>query len=158
MFFCFVLIFFFFFTSSPMNCDEYKRESKLKIKSLSSHLIYPLTTRVVEAPQMISQPVSSIFPCSPLLSGTWRTPGLSIPWSRGHFKQSPQVSFWSPLPVAERLAFWNKMSFGTEGSCKVLHSPQNTKFQYSAACKTDFRASPETLSPSHDYSWTLQLW
>ena len=43
-----------------------------------SHLIYPLTTRVVWAPQMISQPVSSIFPCSPLRSGTCRTPGLSI--------------------------------------------------------------------------------
>ena len=43
-------------------------------------IIYPLTTRVVGAPQMISQPVFSIFPCSPLPSGTWRTPGLSIPW------------------------------------------------------------------------------
>ena len=28
-----------------------------------SHLIYPLTARVVGAPQMISHPVSSIFPC-----------------------------------------------------------------------------------------------
>ena len=43
-------------------------------------IIYPLTARVVGAPQMISQPVPSIFPCSPLPSGTWRTPGLSIPW------------------------------------------------------------------------------
>ena len=33
-------------------------------------IIYPLTARVVEAPQRISQPVSSIFPCSPLPSGT----------------------------------------------------------------------------------------
>ena len=40
---------------------------------------YPLTAGVVRAPQMISQPVSSIFPCSPLPSGTWRTPGLSFP-------------------------------------------------------------------------------
>ena len=39
-----------------------------------------LTARVVVAPQMISQPVSSIFPCSSLPSGTWRTQGLSIPW------------------------------------------------------------------------------
>ena len=30
------------------------------------------------APQMISQPVSSIFPCSPLPSGIWRIPALSI--------------------------------------------------------------------------------
>ena len=29
---------------------------------------------------MILQPVFSIFPCSPLPSGTCRTPGLSIPW------------------------------------------------------------------------------
>ena len=29
---------------------------------------------------MISQPDSSMFPCSPLPSGTCRTPGLSIPW------------------------------------------------------------------------------
>ena len=42
-------------------------------------IIYPLTARVVGAPHMILQPVSSIFPCSPLPSGTWRNPGLSIP-------------------------------------------------------------------------------
>ena len=39
-----------------------------------------LTARVVWAPQMISQPVSSIFLCSPLPSGTWQTHNLSIPW------------------------------------------------------------------------------
>ena len=49
-------------------------------KQSLSHLIYPLTARVVGAPKMISQPVSSIFPRSPLPSGTWRTPRLSIPW------------------------------------------------------------------------------
>ena len=43
-------------------------------------IINPLTKRVVGAPQMILQPVFSIFPCSPLPSGTCRTPGLSIPW------------------------------------------------------------------------------
>ena len=43
-------------------------------------IIHSLTAKVVAAPQMISQPVSSIFPCSPLPSVTWRTPGLSIPW------------------------------------------------------------------------------
>ena len=40
---------------------------------------YPLTGRVLGASQMISQPVSSIFLCSPLPSGAWQTPGLSIP-------------------------------------------------------------------------------
>ena len=43
-------------------------------------IIYPLTARFVWATQMISLPVSSFFPCSPLPSGTWPTPGLSIPW------------------------------------------------------------------------------
>ena len=47
----------------------------IDIKSIS-HLIYPLTAKVVGAQQMISQPTSSIFLCSPLPSGTWRTPGL----------------------------------------------------------------------------------
>ena len=42
-------------------------------------IINPLTAGVVGAPQMILQPVFSIFPCSPLPSGTCRTPGLSIP-------------------------------------------------------------------------------
>ena len=48
--------------------------------SLIIIIIYPLTTRVVGAPQMISQPVSSIFACSPLPSWTWQTPGLYVPW------------------------------------------------------------------------------
>ena len=38
---------------------------------------YPLTMRVIWAPQMISQLVSSVFLCSPLPSGTCQTPGLS---------------------------------------------------------------------------------
>ena len=52
----------------------------LRAKWLIIIIIYHLITRVVWAPQMISQPVSSIFPCFPLPSGTWRTPGMSIPW------------------------------------------------------------------------------
>ena len=43
-------------------------------------IINPLIARVVGAPQMNLQSVFSIFPCSPLPSGTCRTPGLSIPW------------------------------------------------------------------------------
>ena len=42
-------------------------------------LTYPLSARVVGAPHIILQPVSSIFPSFPLPSGTWRTPGLPIP-------------------------------------------------------------------------------
>ena len=43
-------------------------------------IINPLTARVVGAPQMILQPVFSVFLCSPLPSGACRTQGLSIPW------------------------------------------------------------------------------
>ena len=50
----------------------------LEINSNSVIIINPLTARVVRAPQMILQPVFSIFPCSPLPSGICRTPGLSI--------------------------------------------------------------------------------
>ena len=59
---------------------------KLKTGNIWSLLVltftftYPLTAGVLWIPQMTSQPVSSIFLCSPLRSGTWRTPGPSIPW------------------------------------------------------------------------------
>ena len=41
----------------------------------------PWTARIVGAPQMTSQLVCSIFPCSLLPSWTWQTPVLSISWS-----------------------------------------------------------------------------
>ena len=41
-------------------------------------IVNPLTARVAGAPQMILQPVFSIFPCS-MPAGTCQTPGLSIP-------------------------------------------------------------------------------
>ena len=54
------------------------------VQTISLHpslsLIYALPAEVVGAPQMTLQPVSSIFLCSALPSGTWRTPGLSIHW------------------------------------------------------------------------------
>ena len=37
------------------------------------------TARVVAAPQVTSEPVFSIFLCSPLPPGAWRTPGLPFP-------------------------------------------------------------------------------
>ena len=65
-------------------------------------IICPLTARVVLAPKMISQPVSSIFPCSPLPSGTLQIPGLSIPWCC--LPTSPSVCLASPLSLC--LARW----------------------------------------------------
>ena len=48
--------------------------------SVQSDFTYPLIAEVVGAQQMTSKPVSSISLCSPLPSGTWRIPGLFIPW------------------------------------------------------------------------------
>ena len=59
---------------------------------------YLLTARVAGAPQTISQPVSSIFPCTPLPSRTWQTPGLSIPWC--YLPTSSSASSSSPLNCA----------------------------------------------------------
>ena len=59
--------------------DQYKLKTGEKFIIIII-IINPLTTRVVGAPQMILQPVFSIFPCSPLPSGTCQTPGLSTPW------------------------------------------------------------------------------
>ena len=63
---------FFFFFARDTN--------HLSISSSHYHLIYPLTAKVVGTSQMVSQPVFSTLPCSPLPSGTCRTPDLSIPW------------------------------------------------------------------------------
>ena len=41
---------------------------------------YPINMKPIGAPQMTSQPISSIFLCSSMPSGTSWTPGLSIPW------------------------------------------------------------------------------
>ena len=67
-------------SSMYMSLIKEQNEHNISEVSLSSHLISPLTTRVVWAPQMILQPVSSILPCSPLPSETRWTPGPSIPW------------------------------------------------------------------------------
>ena len=68
-------------------------------------IINPLTARVVGAPQMILQPVFSIFPCSPLPSGTCRTPGLSIPWCRLPTSSSVCLVFF-PLSLCLARWFW----------------------------------------------------
>ena len=57
---------------------DLKRANKDVVNS-SLHLHLSLNAGVVGEHQMTSQSATSIFLCSPLLSGTWRTPGLSIP-------------------------------------------------------------------------------
>ena len=75
---------------------------------VSSHLIYPLTARVVGAPQMISQPVSSIFPCSPMPSETWGTPGLSSPCCCLPASSSVCLVFF-PLSLCLARWFWQDL-------------------------------------------------
>ena len=63
------------------------------------------TTDDFTLPQMTSQPVSSIFLCFQLPSGTWRTPGLSIPWCCLPISSSVCLVF-SPLSLCLARWFW----------------------------------------------------
>ena len=73
-------------------------------------IINPLTARVVGAPQMTLQPFFSIFPCSTLPSGTWWTPGLSIPWCCLPTPSSVCVAFF-PLSLCLARWFWPDLSY-----------------------------------------------
>ena len=77
---------------------------EIDMGSLIIIIIYPLTARV-GAPQMISQPVFSIFPCSLLPSGTWRTPGLFIPWCCLPTSSSVCLVFFQPFTVPCKMDF-----------------------------------------------------
>ena len=74
-------------------------------------VIYPLTTRVIGAPQMILQPVCSIFPCSPLPTRVWWTPGLSIPWCCLPTSSSVCLVFF-PLSLCLARWFWPNLING----------------------------------------------
>ena len=74
-------------------------------------IIYPLTARAVGAPQMFSQPVSSVSPCSPLHSGTWRSPGLFIPWCCLPISSSVCLVFF-PLLLWLAKWFWPDLMNG----------------------------------------------
>ena len=88
-------------------------------------IIYPLTARVVGAPHTISQPVFSIFPCSPLPSRTCRTPGLSIPWCCLPTSSSVCPVFF-PLSLCLARWFWPDLMNGrydhTTAICVSLRS------------------------------------
>ena len=90
-----------------------------------SSLIYILTARVFGAPQMISQPVSSIFRFSSPPSGTWRTPGLSIPLCCLPTSFSISLVFF-PLSLCLARWFWPDLTNGrhvhTTAVCVSLRS------------------------------------
>ena len=98
-------------------------------------IINPLTAWVVGAPQMILQPVFSIFVCSPLSSGTCRTPGLSIPWCCLPTSSLARLVFFS---ISLYLARWFRpdvmngkhdhttavcVSLRSSGGLRVVHLP-----------------------------------
>ena len=99
-------------------------------------IIYPLTARVVGAPQMISQPISSIFLCSLLPSGTWQTPGLSIPWCCLPSSSSVCLVFF-PLSLCLARWFWpdpmNGRHVHTTAVCVSLRSSKGLRVVRSPA-------------------------
>ena len=65
-------------TQNHLTCYQSTQYHMVIIIIIIIIIIYLLNVKIVGAPQLILQPVSSIFPCSPLASWTWRIPGLSI--------------------------------------------------------------------------------
>ena len=95
-------------------------------------IINPLTARVVGAPQMILQPVFSIFPSS-LPSGTCRTPGLSIPWWCLLTSSFIRLVFF-PLSLCLARWFWPDLMNGkhdhTTAVCVFLRSSGDATARY----------------------------
>ena len=105
----------------PANKHHHHHQSDLQ----TNIIINPLTARVVGAPQMILQPVFSIFPSSPLPSGTYRTPGLSIPWCCLPNSSFVRLVFF-PLSLCLARWFWpdlmNRRHDHTTAVCISLRS------------------------------------
>ena len=119
-------------TGSPQDGKrekEIRKEERFHFENASCDvviiIINSLTTRVVGALQMILQPVFSIFPCSPLPSGTCQTPGLSISWCCLHTSSSVCLVFY-PLSLCLARQFWPDLMNGkrdhTTALCVFLRS------------------------------------
>ena len=91
--------------------ERKKKKKKRAFILIPLSFIYPSTARVVGAPQMISQPISSFFSCSLLPSGTWRTPGLSIPWCCLPTSSSVCLVFF-PISLCRARWFWPDLMNG----------------------------------------------
>ena len=122
-------------------------------------IIYSLTARVVRAPQMISQPVFSVFPCSPLPSGTCRTPGLSIPWRCLPTSSSVCLVFF-PLSLFLARWFWPDLMNGrrdhTSTVCVSLWSSWGLRVVHSLLdLGTDFLVGRKVSRPFALRRWTL---
>ena len=133
--FPFFLFFFFIWILHLVLPDDFVQSALI-----SSHLSLNCEGRWVT--RMISQPVSSIFPCSSLPSGTWRTPSLSIPWRCLPTSSSVCLVFFPLLETRPRglyfawrgccgLCFWHKPAELADSVlfcscvCFCLHGPFN---------------------------------
>ena len=127
--------------------------------NLISHLTYPLTARVVGAPQMISQPVSYIFYCSPLPSVTWRTPGLSILWCCLPTSSSVCLVFF-PLSLCLARWFWpdlmNRRHVHTTAVCVSLRWSEGYSVVRFACWIREIREENCPPTPAGDLSFNLQ--
>ena len=94
-----VIIFSFWEKCCAANDKKCHVETEEFNSQLCRIIINPWTARVIGAPQMILQPVFSIFSCSPLLSGTCQTSGLSIPWCCLLTSSSVRLVFFPLLPL-----------------------------------------------------------
>ena len=100
---------------------NYSPIPNMRLKGVHFTFTCPLTAGVFWAPQVTSQPVSSTFLCSPLPSGTWRTPGSSISYLSSHlFSCLPRLL--SPLCLTRW--FWpdlmNRRRIHTTSVCVSL--------------------------------------
>ena len=80
------------------------------------------------------QPVFSIFPCSPLPSGTCRTPDLSIPWCCLPTSSSVCLYLLTVINLAHKFAVMVKVSW--------------TIFSCTSTCSQSTQICPE-LNPSY---------
>ena len=109
-----------------------RRAVSTRVPIINININNPLTARVIGAPKMILQPVFSIFPCSPLPSGTCRTPGLSIPWCCLPTSFFAHLVFF-PLSLCLARWFWPDMMNGkhdhTTAVCVSLRSKTHKRLK-----------------------------
>ena len=105
-----------FYMSVNVCLDDILWTAEHFVSKLAIIIINPLTTRVVGAPQMILQPVFSIFPSSPMPSGTCWTPGLSILWCCLPTSSFVHLVFF-PLSLCLARWFWPDLMKWETWSC-----------------------------------------
>ena len=123
-------------------------------------LAYPIIAGVVGAPQMTSQPVSSIFLYSPLSSRTLQTPGLSIPWcclpTSSSDEQEARSLQLQGLPKQKLLKFLVASKIPCSGF--QLFAPWSLIVSHSTVPVTVFLGgTPQASSTTHTREYTSSI-